>query len=153
MEIRKQLDEVLDYFRTPFEQGGLQFDSIVNKFDKDNSRNFGHQLKAILEKLERDKLIFKTTTSYGMELEIHYYHITIEGRLFEGYVQQNNDELTQKGILANDLKRRIRNDRFVVLGAVWAAIAAIGLLIVETMIHGSELYWTMAAWFGKFPPP
>jgi hypothetical protein len=152
MEIRKQLDEVLDYFKTPFEQGGLQFDSIVNKFDKDNSKNFGHQLKAILEKLERDKLIFKTTTTY-MEFEIDYYHITIEGRLFEGFVKQNNEEIIQKDILANDLKRRIRNDRFVTQGAVWAAIAAIGLLIVETMIHHSELYWMVMAWFDKFPPP
>lgn len=72
----KQIDEILNYFRTIFEQGGLTFDNLVTQFDYDHKRNFGHSLIAILEKLERDKLIFKVPNNS--------YYITLEGKIFNG---------------------------------------------------------------------
>ncbi len=76
---RSELDEVLGYFNSPSEQGGFTFDNLVNHFDAEHTRNFGHQLISIIEKLIRDKLIFNVSP-YNQQSK---YHITAEGKMFD----------------------------------------------------------------------
>ena len=89
-----QIDKVLKYFKGCHEKGGLMFDEIVKYFDPDHKLNFGHDLIAILEKLDRDKMIFKMSNEH--------YHITLEGKLFGGYLHDKLSSVEKE----KELERR-----------------------------------------------
>ena len=89
-----QIDKVLKYFKGCHEKGGLMFDEIVKHFDPEHKKNFGHDLIAILEKLDRDKLIFKMSNEH--------YHITLEGKLFGGYLHEKLSDIEKE----KELERR-----------------------------------------------
>jgi len=123
----KQIDEVLNYFRTPFEQGGLTLDNLIKYFD--NKKNFGHPLIAILEKLERDKLIFKVDNGS--------YHITLEGKIFEGYVQQKIDIITAKES-KEKYDARMKSNSILLTRGTWVLAAfTLFLVLVELFKHDS----------------
>src|ERR1035437_6099129 len=115
-EALHQIDEVLNYFRTSFERGGLTVDNIVNHFDPDHENNFGHNLIAILEKLERDKFIFIHSEDITSKITFHSYHISLEGKIFKGYVQQRKDEVLDKRIKENYDRRMERNASSLKIG-------------------------------------
>jgi len=89
-----KIDEVLTYFKGVYENGGLSFDEIVKHFDPEHKKSFGHDLIAILEKLDRDQMIFKMSNEH--------YHITLEGKLFEGYLHEKLSDIEKE----KELERR-----------------------------------------------
>jgi len=89
-----KIDEVLMYFKGGYEKGGLMFDEIVKHFDPEHMKNFAHDLIAILEKLDRDKMIFKMSNEH--------YHITLEGKLFGGYLHEKLSDIEKE----KELERR-----------------------------------------------
>ncbi len=121
----KQIDEILNYFRTIFEQGGLTFDNLVTQFDYDHKRNFGHSLIAILEKLERDKLIFKVPNNS--------YYITLEGKIFNGYVQHQKDEIAFKRTKEGYDLRMKRYARSLSIGTWFLVSSTLFLALVELL--------------------
>ncbi len=86
----------------------------------------------ILEKLERDKYIFK--------MENNTYHITSEGKIFwlkGGYLNSYQQDKFLFERQENDRMMGIRNEKILSMGSVGAMIGAIGVLIWEI---GKTLY-------------
>jgi len=89
MDDYEKIDTILNYFKNPPRV-------IINTIDISN--HFWAELKqinpdeigSILEKLDRDKFIYKNAPVQGYT-DAYYYSLTFEGRLFEGYVKKKSD--------------------------------------------------------------
>ncbi len=123
----KQLDEVLKLFRTNWEMGGLQFDFIVRHFDPEYKNGFSHSLVSIIEKMLRDNLIFEQNSSY---------HISSEGKIFEGYLQKRiNTEREEARIVNIEREQKRHQEQIFYL----TLILAVGGLI-SAFYYGIEIY-------------
>jgi len=81
----------------------------------------------IIEKLKKDNYIRDNMVSAATGYQSHGYVITVEGLLFEGYVNQ---------------KTRLRRDKYLQTLALW--VTAVGTGIAGLYATGKIIYWL---WF------
>ncbi|MHB8260722.1 MAG: hypothetical protein ACYDCN_14025 [Bacteroidia bacterium] len=140
MEIHplQKLDAILTFINSHQEAINrlMSFDEIKQGIGNSNITEY--ELTNILLKLERDKYIEidehvknNLTKHLGATVPIPTaagcYRISFEGQVFnkfEGYVNKYNRENREKEIA-------IRNERWLKIGSVWAAIAASFLFLLE----------------------
>jgi len=135
----KQIDHILNILKE--HQSLLNFDEIKKKVDESALVIEPSVLGMILEKLERDKYIFRNTSKLP-----NYFNISFEGNLFIGYQKQRI--LDDEGIITaqnNASQAKIYANRL--LWATWCAgIAAVLLLLWQVWVwfypvHANYPYW------------
>lgn len=82
---------------------------------------------AILEKLERDKFIFQVSNGS--------YHITLEGKIFEGYVQRQKDKIADKKNKDNYDARMESNAHRLTIGTWFLVGSTLIFALVEILKH------------------
>lgn len=119
----KQIDHLLKIFKG--HQSFLDFNGITKRMNETEMIIEGSILLMLLEKLERDKMIYRNDTTHDK-----YYCISYEGSLFHGYVDQIKIDT------ALDVRHNVR-DFVLSWGTVLAGIAASLLLIwqVYSFLH------------------
>jgi hypothetical protein len=80
----KRTDDVLSHLQR-YDAGGSPYHEIENDF---KGKILSTHLAMILEKLIRDKLIYEHSAGS--------YKCTIEGKIFEGYLQQRKDKIDER---------------------------------------------------------